>query len=301
MQICWFIWPFPKEPLKSLSPILKFPIKNPQCDTSWSPFIYFSFNLYTVFFGKLLHSFFLKKKEEKGIIYFSFDHICADELKQNISVPVLSLRCPGLWLWHEFVCCVNQCLFTFFVSEVPNSGSPNTYRPPPRTKEVVIKGQIIKLKYCFTCKIFRPPRASHCSLCDNCVGKWMYNIPANMDLFKSLETISALVLAKSGTLPSGNYYFEESYMIVLSCSHQYTFSGYMTSSLSSSLFISVLNASVQIHSLEFLGILPVGRSHIIGLSTINTSWSKPISISRPQFVCSRFFSSINATQMWVFE
>lgn len=64
-------------------------------------------------------------------------------------------------------------IMIYLFTEVPNS-TPGTYRPPPRTKEVVIKGQVVKLKYCFTCKIFRPPRASHCSLCDNCVGKSLY-------------------------------------------------------------------------------------------------------------------------------
>ncbi|XP_048085871.1 palmitoyltransferase ZDHHC18-B isoform X2 [Alosa alosa] len=52
----------------------------------------------------------------------------------------------------------------------PGASSSSTYRPPPRTKEIVINQQVVKLKYCFTCKIFRPPRTSHCSLCDNCVG-----------------------------------------------------------------------------------------------------------------------------------
>uniref|UniRef100_A0A8D8SWM8 Palmitoyltransferase n=1 Tax=Cacopsylla melanoneura TaxID=428564 RepID=A0A8D8SWM8_9HEMI len=57
-----------------------------------------------------------------------------------------------------------------------NLDSP-TFRPPPRTKEIVIRGQTVKLKYCFTCKIFRPPRASHCSICDNCVDHFDHHCP----------------------------------------------------------------------------------------------------------------------------
>jgi len=45
------------------------------------------------------------------------------------------------------------------------------------TKEEVFNGIKIELRYCNTCKIWRPPRAHHCRFCDNCIDGFDHHCP----------------------------------------------------------------------------------------------------------------------------
>ncbi|KII88300.1 hypothetical protein PLICRDRAFT_41461 [Plicaturopsis crispa FD-325 SS-3] len=81
------------------------------------------------------------------------------------------------------------------------TGTNNARAPLPR--DLKVRSDVVRVKYCPTCRTYRPPRSSHCKMCDNCVDgcdhhcQWVNNCVGrrNYTSFFVFLTSAVLTLA----------------------------------------------------------------------------------------------------------
>ena len=111
--------------------------------------------------------------------FFYFVHIAAGVVMSVIPPVALTYVFWSLWLTS-----------TMDPGFIPRKSVVfNTYREerkeceelqdkfPPETQEVMVDGKPVVMRYCYTCLLYRPPRSSHCSVCNNCVERFDHHCP----------------------------------------------------------------------------------------------------------------------------
>ncbi|XP_062510886.1 palmitoyltransferase ZDHHC14-like [Corticium candelabrum] len=121
-----------------------------------------------------------------GSLFFIFD---APYLWEHVH-PIIPLISAALFAWTLAFLFRTACMdpgilprsaiaeSEFYEAASYEQGEAGAmYVPPARTKDITVNGKTMKLKYCFTCKVFRPPRTSHCSMCNVCIENFDHHCP----------------------------------------------------------------------------------------------------------------------------
>ena len=89
--------------------------------------------------------------------------------RKNISIAFPIIATTILYLIEVISTILGGCSDPGIIPRQRADYFYNTNRP---ILKYVINGHLLTLNYCNSCSAYRPPRTSHCSLCDNCVQRF---------------------------------------------------------------------------------------------------------------------------------
>jgi len=102
-------------------------------------------------------------------------------------LEVLFLVFAGPYLWYEVTPILPSCSVSVFLSSLLLMGLTTFTEPGivPRLEVFEALGEVPESlktpseggKFCATCRIYKPPRTSHCRVCDNCVEVFDHHCP----------------------------------------------------------------------------------------------------------------------------
>lgn len=115
-----------------------------------------------------------------GLLFFMFPirNIFDKYMDNGLQALVPILGTVFMVVLYLFVC--STFLLASFVDPGiyprEHSDEEDDFRQP-LYRSLEINGVQVKMKWCETCRFYRPPRCSHCSICDNCVENFDHHCP----------------------------------------------------------------------------------------------------------------------------
>ena len=106
-------------------------------------------------------------------IYFVFPGVYFAE-EYSIAIPIAQ---GVVVFWQMLSLTITTFMDPGIIPRVYDDEAIDENFLSPMYRHVEVRGVDVRQKWCTTCHFYRPPRSSHCSICDNCVQDFDHHCP----------------------------------------------------------------------------------------------------------------------------